>query len=78
MTTVAELEAKVQALAALPPPKGRKALRLAAGVTVADVAAIVGVSRQAVNAWERGSARPIGNHLHAYLEILEMCRRVGA
>jgi DNA-binding transcriptional regulator YiaG len=75
MATVAELEAKVHSLAALPPPKGRRALRLAAGVSIAEVAAVVGVSRQAVNAWERGSARPVGDHLPAYLELLEMFRR---
>jgi DNA-binding transcriptional regulator YiaG len=79
MATVAELEAKVQALAALPSPQGRRALRLAAGVSIAEVAAVVGVSRQAVNAWERGTAKPVGDHLHAYLELLAMFKRtVGA
>jgi DNA-binding transcriptional regulator YiaG len=79
MEALAQLEAKVQALAALPPPKARKALRQAAGVTVVEVASVVGVSRQSVTAWERGDARPVGDHLHAYLDLLAMFKRaVGA
>jgi transcriptional regulator with XRE-family HTH domain len=79
VSTIAKLEVKVQALAALPTPPARKALRQAAGVTMADVAAVVGVSRQAVSQWERGEARPAGEHLHAYLELLAMFKRsVGA
>ena len=79
MATVAELEARVQALAALPPPQGRRALRQAAGVSLAEVAAVCGVSRQTVYAWERGTARPTGDRLGAYLELLAMFKRtVGA
>jgi DNA-binding transcriptional regulator YiaG len=56
----------------LPPPPMRRAIRQAAGVTATDVAREVGVTQQAVRLWERGLRRPAGQHLVAYLKVLEL------
>lgn len=55
----------------LPPPHMRRAIRLAAGLSAAEVAAAMGVTRQAVAAWERGRRTPRGPLLSAYIEVLE-------
>jgi transcriptional regulator with XRE-family HTH domain len=45
-------------------------LRTAAGLTLAEIADEVGVSRQAVGYWEAGSRFPRGVHLKKYLKVL--------
>jgi len=40
--------------------------REAAGVTAADIARVIGVSRQSVSAWERGREVPTIPHALAY------------
>jgi len=55
----------------------RRAIRLAAGVSITQVAQEIGVTRQAVHFWETGIRRPSGPHLVAYVEILELLREVG-
>jgi transcriptional regulator with XRE-family HTH domain len=40
-----------------------------------DVAAVVGVTRQAVALWENGAREPRGENLERYLEVLEALKR---
>jgi len=68
------LREELTARQTLPPPTMRKAIREAAGVTVAQVAREIGVTRQAVVFWERGLRRPSGPYLGAYLGVLELLR----
>ena len=68
------IERRLRARSELPEPRVRRALREAAGVSQADVAAAVGVSRQAVDHWESGTRYPRPKHLAAYLEVLRILR----
>ncbi|MFD0316839.1 sigma factor-like helix-turn-helix DNA-binding protein [Streptomyces flavalbus] len=54
----------------LPPPKERRRLRDAAGLTQAQLAARVGVSRATVRAWETGRTTPLGRKREAYARLL--------
>jgi transcriptional regulator with XRE-family HTH domain len=72
--TVEELKQSVRTRQALPAPSARRALRQAAGVSLADVASVVGVSRQAVGLWEAGLRRPRGRNLDSYLHVLRALR----
>lgn len=51
-------------------PAGRRALRQAAGVTQAEIAAEVGVSRAAVCRWESGKRTPRGGPARTYARLL--------
>jgi len=62
----------------LPPPAARRALRLAAGLTIAEVAQAAGASRQAVSMWERGERTPRGDFLVRYIEALRAMREAPA
>ena len=42
-----------------------RAARLAAGLSLADVAVLCGVTRQAVHLWEQGRASPSLEHIQA-------------
>lgn len=44
--------------------------RIAAGVSPGETAAVIGVSRQSVSAWEAGRAVPSGKHALAYARAL--------
>lgn len=59
----------------LPPPAIRRALRVAAGLTLQDVADVVGVTRQAVAKWETGERNPAGGARTAYAQALSDLRR---
>lgn len=48
-----------------------RAIREAAGLSLAEVAEPVGVSRQAVLRWELGQRRPRGEPAFRYLDVLE-------
>ncbi|MFE6285009.1 helix-turn-helix domain-containing protein [Streptomyces sp. NPDC057877] len=54
----------------LPPPQERRRLRDAAGLTQAQLAARVGVSRATVRAWETGRTTPHGRKREAYAKLL--------
>ncbi|MEU1043467.1 helix-turn-helix domain-containing protein [Streptomyces sp. NPDC005907] len=54
----------------LPSPKRRRRLREAAGLTQAQVADRVGVSRETVRSWESGRTTPHGREREAYAELL--------
>jgi transcriptional regulator with XRE-family HTH domain len=53
----------------------RRALREAAGVSLSDVASVVGVTRQAVALWETGARTPCGANLDSYVAVLRTFKR---
>lgn len=55
---------------ALPPPELRRALRVAAGLSLAEIGEVCGVTRQCVSLWELGSRTPAPPHSGAYLTLL--------
>jgi transcriptional regulator with XRE-family HTH domain len=59
----------------LPAPSMRRAIRQSAGLSLTDVARAVGVSRQAVAAWETGKTTPASAHVSAYAELLRELQR---
>lgn len=71
-----KLSRRVKARRELPPPEVQRALRRRAGASLADVAQVVGATRQAVSLWEWGKRRPRGEQLEAYLEVLRVFRDV--
>jgi DNA-binding transcriptional regulator YiaG len=66
-----ELLARAQAVTRLPTPSRRRTIRERAGATQAELAAALGVSKQALERWERGDAKPRGHHAAAYVVLLE-------
>jgi predicted transcriptional regulator len=60
----------------LPDPRVRRLLREAAGVSQAELASVVGVSRPSVSRYETGSRNPRGRRLLAYLAALDRLRGV--
>ncbi|MEU8672665.1 helix-turn-helix domain-containing protein [Streptomyces anulatus] len=56
---------------ALPPPATRAALRRADGLTQAEVAEAIGVTRVAFARWETGKAEPRARARASYLRLLE-------
>jgi transcriptional regulator with XRE-family HTH domain len=61
---------RARAKAALPVPRRAKALRVAAGVTVAEMADLVGVSPKTIEWWEAAKRRPTGIRVVRYAEVL--------
>lgn len=57
-------------LPVLPPPILRRAIRKAAGITQAEIADQVGVSRAAVSRWEEGTRNPRRRHRVRYHVVL--------
>ena len=68
------LREQVEARQALPPPPMRRAIRQAAGVSLDDLAASLGVSREAVRMWEIGRHEPYPQNLSRYLKALGVLR----
>jgi DNA-binding transcriptional regulator YiaG len=54
----------------LPAPSECLRIRREAGIAGADIAAALGVSRQAVDQWERGLRRPRGQLAADYMDLL--------
>ncbi|MFE7135821.1 helix-turn-helix domain-containing protein [Streptomyces sp. NPDC057638] len=54
----------------LPPPKERRRLREARGLSQQAVAAAIGVTRATIRAWESGRSSPRGPRRTAYAELL--------
>lgn len=75
--SLTRLRATLDAKRALPPPAARRALRLAAGASIADVADAVGVTRQAISYWELGRRTPRGEALRRYVAVLDVLRGSG-
>ena len=68
------LRQRIRKRAALPDPEERRRLRLAAGLSQADVGVAAGVSAAAVSQWERGAREPTGEALEAYVRVLGVLR----
>lgn len=62
----------------LPPPEVRRAIRRAAGCSMADLAAEMHVSRQSISFWERGLIEPSGAHASEYVVLLDRLRAEAA
>ena len=63
--------ARWRVLNRLPSPAARKSIRVEAGLTQRDVAAVVGVSRSEVSRWESGRVMPSRETAGKYLALLE-------
>lgn len=73
-----DLAREVATARRLPPPELRRAIREAAGVSLARVGAACGVTKQAVHTWEHGRRTPRGEHLSAYLRVLDVLKGAGS
>ena len=58
----------------LPTPAERRAIREAAGVAVEELAAVVGVSIDAIYTWETGTRNPGRKARDRYAEALRLLR----
>ncbi|CAN5829652.1 hypothetical protein BH23ACT2_BH23ACT2_07330 [soil metagenome] len=65
-----DLLERVRALRSLPPVPVRRSIRLAAGVSQAECAEVLGVTQQGFAHWEAGTRTPSGEHAKAYLALL--------
>lgn len=72
--TVNQLRERINLRKDLPSPASRRALRQAAGLTIYEVAEAVGVSFQAISAYELGTRSPRGKNLEAYVSALRVMR----
>ncbi len=70
-TPVGRLEHILATRRRLPPPARRRQLREQCGLSAAELAACMGVSRQAVAQWERGVRTPQGENLDTYVAMLD-------
>lgn len=73
---MSQLVAAARARRSLPTPDLAKAIRKAAGVTQAEIAAELGVDPLTVYRWESGRRRPRGRHAEAYSSLLTQLREV--
>jgi DNA-binding transcriptional regulator YiaG len=64
--------------ACLPPPDERRKIRVAAGVSFAEVGAELGVSATAVMRWERGTSTPRRDRAVAYRRLLDELQKATA
>jgi DNA-binding transcriptional regulator YiaG len=71
---VDDLVERVRIRKQLPAPAERRRIREAAGVSLRDVAAAVGVSHTAVASWEAGATPR--EHRAAYLRLLDELHRI--
>ena len=73
-TSVDELVERIRSRRELPDAAERRRIRIAAGVSLRDVAAAVGVSHTAVATWEAGATPR--EHRAAYVRLLDELRRL--
>jgi DNA-binding transcriptional regulator YiaG len=66
---VAELVERLR-VPRLPPPADRRAIRVAAGATLRDIAVALKVDAMTISRWERGLTEPWPRHRAAYLCLL--------
>ncbi|MGW3910569.1 helix-turn-helix transcriptional regulator [Streptomyces sp. NPDC005070] len=62
----------------LPDPEQRRNIRETVGLSQQDIADIVGVSRQAITAWEAGDRYPRKEQLARYVEALTALKAAAA
>ena len=73
--TVAErIRSRLHIRRELPTPAECRALRISSGLTQEELAAAIGVTRQAVTQWETGARSPRGRLLDAYAEAIATLR----
>jgi transcriptional regulator with XRE-family HTH domain len=81
VTTINYLRKRIAVRLSLPPAARQRELRLAAGFSIQEIAAAVGVDRATVSRWESGKREPRGDHLDRYVAVLkaleEECEREG-
>jgi transcriptional regulator with XRE-family HTH domain len=65
-----QLASRARARRQLPDPASARALRLASGVQLRELAEEVGVSRRSLWLWETGQRKPRGANLERYAEAL--------
>lgn len=53
-------------------PDAWRSLRIRAGLTLEDVAGVLGVSAMSVSRWERGQRVARGDHAYRYLKLLNL------
>jgi DNA-binding transcriptional regulator YiaG len=70
------LLARLRAQRKLPPAAERKRIRKAAGVSVRQLAAALGVSRMAPVRWEKGAMPRDPEHVREYAELLAEFERL--
>lgn len=76
MMTIADIESR-EPIPELPPAPERARLRRSRGVTQKELASALGVSRQTITAWERGS-EPTGENRANYARILRTWKESGS
>lgn len=69
---------KVRTQQALPSPAARRAIRIAAGLSQADMADEVGVSVATISRWEAGLVTPHSDHMAAYSDALAELRALAS
>jgi transcriptional regulator with XRE-family HTH domain len=67
-----EIRLRARAQRELPDPRRAKALRQAAGISLNEMAAVVGVSQRAIVYWESGKRRPRAAQLERYVRVLHL------
>jgi transcriptional regulator with XRE-family HTH domain len=55
----------------LPDPRTRQMIRVRAGLSQGELAAVIGVDRASISRWESGAREPADAHLASYLEALD-------
>lgn len=69
--TITDLLTEVEASASLPSPERCRAIRVGANVSLARLAAAIGVSVQALQHWEVGKRRPRPANVLRYAHALD-------
>lgn len=77
MIEFADLRARLRAARDLPPPAERRAIRVGAKVSQQFMADVIGCSRPAVTAYEKGTRNPSGTRLKRYAEALRILQEEG-
>jgi transcriptional regulator with XRE-family HTH domain len=75
MNAVEQLLAEVRLHRRLPDPAVRRLLRLRAGLSQQQMAAVLNVDRSAISRWELGSRNPRGRLLADYVDLLDRLAR---
>ncbi|MEV5526377.1 helix-turn-helix transcriptional regulator [Streptomyces prunicolor] len=77
-TVTARINSRMRLRSDLPAPEQRRSIREAVGISQQELADIVGVSRQAVTAWEAGDRYPRKAQLARYVEALTALKAAAA
>lgn len=68
---LADIRRRAALRRALPAPSERRRLRREARISLDDIAAAVGVTRECIRLWEVGKQEPHDRHVEPYLRALE-------